>query len=231
MGARPPLLLSKLIAALRPSVDGASYQTLLQKHADLLAHRIAKHDFMKEMMELAGRAAVKSAMRAIQHQDALILAPQLLPPAPDDEMLVVQLVDESNCFHWRVELSPPPDSPLSQQLRQPWITQQLGGRPAVLLSVTFPPDFPQSPPFVRVVAPRLQFHTGHVTVGGSICMEALTSTGWKPDYSMEGVLMLVRQAMVDGGAKLDSIRAHVPYSEQEARAAFIRVARDHGWKV
>ena len=146
-------------------------------------------------------------------------------------MLGVQLVDESNCFHWRVELSPPADSPLSQQLRQPMIAQRLGGRPVVTLSVTFPPDFPQSPPFVRVVAPRLQFHTGHVTVGGSICMEVLTSSGWTPEYSMEGVLMLVRQAMVDGGAKLDILRPRIPYSEQEARSAFMRVARDHGWKV
>ena len=84
---------------------------------------------------------------------------------------------------------------------------------------------------MRVIRPRFAFHTGHVTVGGSICMEALTSSGWTPEYSMEGVLMLVRQAMVDGGAKLDILRPHIPYSEQEARSAFMRVARDHGWKV
>jgi ubiquitin-conjugating enzyme E2 Q len=45
----------------------------------------------------------------------------------------------------------------------------------VLLEIRFPPDFPWQPPFIRVVAPRFAFHTGHVTVGGSICMELLTS--------------------------------------------------------
>lgn len=34
------------------------------------------------------------------------------------------------------------------------------------------------PPFVRVVRPRFQFRTGHVTIGGSICMELLTLSGW-----------------------------------------------------
>jgi hypothetical protein len=33
---------------------------------------------------------------------------------------------------------------------------------------------PFSPPFIRVVEPRFAFHTGHVTIGGSICMELLT---------------------------------------------------------
>jgi hypothetical protein len=31
---------------------------------------------------------------------------------------------------------------------------------------------------VRVIRPRFAFHTGHVTVGGSICIELLTSSGW-----------------------------------------------------
>jgi hypothetical protein len=31
---------------------------------------------------------------------------------------------------------------------------------------------------VRAIRPRFAFHTGHVTVGGSICIELLTSSGW-----------------------------------------------------
>ena len=31
---------------------------------------------------------------------------------------------------------------------------------------------------MRVIRPRFAFHTGHVTVGGSICIELLTSSGW-----------------------------------------------------
>ena len=83
---------------------------------------------------------------------------------------------------------------------------------------------------MRVVSPRFAFHTGHVTVGGSICMELLTSTGWSADYSIDSLLVLVRQTMLDGGGKLDTRLAHVPYDEAEARNAFQRVARQHGWK-
>ena len=123
-------------------------------------------------------------------------------------------------------------------------------RPTVELEVSFGADFPSSPPFVRVVAraisrlhlgcisaasrqvvaPRFAFHTGHVTVGGSICMELLTSTGWSADYSIDSLLVLVRQTMLDGGGTLDTRLAHVPYDEAEARNAFQRVARQHGWK-
>ena len=82
---------------------------------------------------------------------------------------------------------------------------------------------------MRVVSPRFEFHTGHVTVGGSVCLETLTTSGWNAELSMEGVLLLVRSAFADGGGRLDPVRAHVPYAEREARAAFERVARAHGW--
>jgi ubiquitin-conjugating enzyme E2 Q len=43
-------------------------------------------------------------------------------------------------------------------------------------------------------------YTGHVTAGGSICVEALTLSGsqgsWKPDYSVEGLLNLIIINMV-----------------------------------
>jgi hypothetical protein len=48
----------------------------------------------------------------------------------------------------------------------------------ITLHVTFPPNFPFSPPFIRVVRPRFAFRTGHVTVGGSICTLMLTNDGW-----------------------------------------------------
>jgi ubiquitin-protein ligase len=42
------------------------------------------------------------------------------------------------------------------------------------LHVSFPNDYPFAPPFVRVVRPRFERWTGHVTYGGSICTEFLT---------------------------------------------------------
>ena len=43
-------------------------------------------------------------------------------------------------------------------------------------------------------------YTGHVTAGGSICVEALTCSGspgsWQPDFSVEGLLNLIIINMV-----------------------------------
>ncbi|CAI5999775.1 unnamed protein product [Closterium sp. NIES-64] len=114
----------------------------------------------------------------------------------------------------------------------------------VELEIRFPGGFPFDPPFVRVVSPRFAFHTGHVTVGGSICMELLTQSGWSPAYSLESLLVQLIANMAAGGARVDPryVRAgrcgcrdgpHAGgcYSLAEAKDAFVRVAGQHGWKV
>ena len=96
----------------------------------------------------------------------------------------------------------------------------------------FSAGFPTEPPFVRVVCPRFQFHTGHVTVGGSICMFELTSSGWSHSTSMEHLMLLIRTALIEGGGRLAQRRwglARSSYELSEAQAAFTRVARQHGW--
>jgi hypothetical protein len=119
-----------------------------------------------------------------------------------------------------------------------------------MLEFWFPFDYPNNPPFVRVVRPRFAFRTGHVTVGGSICMEVLTSSGWLPTNDVETVIIQIRAEMNGGGAKLDQVHDyiivfcfvlpcadairqdnHTDYDEGEAFAAFDRVASDHKWKV
>jgi len=100
----------------------------------------------------------------------------------------------------------------------------------VLLEIKFPSEYPNLPPFVRVVYPKFKFRTGHVTVGGSICVEMLTNsgtkTGWNSSISMEAVILTVRQLMIDGKARIVS---NATYTEDEAKSAFQRVAQHHGW--
>ena len=103
------------------------------------------------------------------------------------------------------------------------------GRDYVQIQVSFPPDYPNSPPFVRVVQPRFQFHTGRVTVGGSLCMDILTLNGWNPTYDIESLMINVTSAIIDGNPRID-FRFTQPYSLDEAKQAYLRVARDHGWK-
>jgi ubiquitin-conjugating enzyme E2 Q len=63
-------------------------------------------------------------------------------------------------------------------------------QPAELVfEVMFNSNFPFDPPFIRVVRPRFGFQTGHVTIGGSICMQSLTPSGWIPVRTVESVFI------------------------------------------
>jgi len=101
----------------------------------------------------------------------------------------------------------------------------------VLLEVLFPPNFPDDPPFLRVVYPRFHQYTGHITSGGSICIKDLTRSGWDPTFQLSSFFIMIRNLLLEGGALVDMDSAGVEYSEEEARAAFQRVAEAHGWKA
>ena len=99
----------------------------------------------------------------------------------------------------------------------------------ITLELTFSEAYPFEPPFVRIVEPRFVFHTGHVTIGGSLCMELLTKSGWSPVNDIESVLVQVRSAIGHGNGRLDFANRK-PYSDDEARQAFTRVAKEHRWQ-
>ena len=139
-----------------------------------------------------------------------------------------------NMFQWIVELhSFDPTLPLSEDMKKAGIT-------SIVLEVRFGREYPFSPPFVRVVRPRfLPFASGgggHVTIGGAVCLELLTSTGWSPVTSMEAVFLSVRMALSEEApaARLESTRAssrRFDYGANEALDAYVRFAQSHGWKV
>ncbi len=49
-----------------------------------------------------------------------------------------------------------------------------------------------------MLSPRFALRSGHVTIGGSICMDLLTMSGWSPVNSIESVLIQIRTEMVTG---------------------------------
>lgn len=99
----------------------------------------------------------------------------------------------------------------------------------IVLRASFPSNFPEAPPYIRVIRPRFQFRTGHVTIGGSICTEMLTTHKWSPSMTMESALLSIRFNMVQGGARIDLSQRLGDYSEAEAKHAFDRMVREHGW--
>jgi ubiquitin-conjugating enzyme E2 Q len=134
-------------------------------------------------------------------------------------------------YQWIVELHTfDPTLPLAQDLKT--INQK-----SIVLELRFPQQFPMDPPLVRVIRPRfLEFAAGgggHVTAGGSMCMELLTHSGWLPTASIESVLLQVRMAITNTDPRPARLNLHSPrdYSVGEAVEAYRRVAMTHGWEI
>ncbi|KAL8610342.1 hypothetical protein ACOMHN_041156 [Nucella lapillus] len=133
-----------------------------------------------------------------------------------------------NLFNWAVEIMDiPKDSQLGKDLNQ--YAKKTRGEAVIQMEMQFPWNYPFSPPFIRVTRPRFKFRTGHVTVGGSLCMQMLTKSGWMPTNDIEGVLVQVRaEILSDPKASLDLTNI-TPYTEDEAKEAFERMVLRYGW--
>ncbi|KAM0235421.1 hypothetical protein ACHAPO_005707 [Fusarium lateritium] len=144
-----------------------------------------------------------------------------------------------NLFRWIVELhSFDMDLALAQDMVR-------YGCSSIVLEVRFGASFPISPPFVRVIRPRFvpfaQGGGGHVTMGGSICSELLTNSGWSPALSLEKVFLEVRMNLCekDPPARIEhSTRVRnaqngnqMDYGMFEAVDAYRRAAAAHGWQI
>ncbi|KAJ5427925.1 Ubiquitin-conjugating enzyme E2 [Penicillium cf. griseofulvum] len=135
-------------------------------------------------------------------------------------------------YQWIVELHTfDPTLPLAQDLK-------IINQKSIVLELRFPPQFPMDPPLVRVIRPRfLEFAAGgggHVTAGGSMCMELLTHSGWLPTASIESMLLQVRMAITNTDPRPARLNLHSPrmdYSVGEAVEAYRRVAMTHGWEI
>jgi ubiquitin-conjugating enzyme E2 Q len=101
--------------------------------------------------------------------------------------------------------------------------------PYVELEVTFPEGYPIDPPFPRILYPRFQSLTGHITIGGSICMEAISKSGWAPTTNMEALIMQIKLVLGDGKASIDETAIGTRYGMAEAQDAFKRAMAVHGW--
>ncbi|OHS98164.1 Ubiquitin-conjugating enzyme family protein [Tritrichomonas foetus] len=134
----------------------------------------------------------------------------------------------NDLFNWEVQLFGfEKGTPMYDDLIK---YEKMTKRNYVQLQVTFPPDYPNIPPFVRVVQPRFMFHTGRVTIGGSLCTDILTLESWNPMYDIQGLMVNVTAEILNGKPRID-FSNNSPYSLEEAKQAYLRVAHDHGWKT
>jgi len=141
----------------------------------------------------------------------------------------VKIHGKANLYHWEVKLFDF-EGPLAKDLIQ---YKKQSGKDFITIHLKFSGDYPFKPPFVRVVEPVFVFRTGHVTLGGAICMELLTNSGWKPFNDIEQIIVQIRAEIgsLDGGARLDLNQSSAAYSDSGAWEAFYRAASNHGWDV
>jgi len=130
---------------------------------------------------------------------------------------------KDNLYHWEVRFfNFDPKDDLAKDLKAM-------KKEYILLHITFPASYPLHPPFCRVIRPRFAFRTGHVTIGGCICTELLTTKGWTAANTVEAVIISIRANWLEGGARLDMSNKH-DYTEAEAKEAFDRMVATHGWR-
>ncbi|XP_053322566.1 ubiquitin-conjugating enzyme E2Q-like protein 1 [Spea bombifrons] len=142
-----------------------------------------------------------------------------------DQFMSVELVDDS-LFDWNVKLHQvDKDSTLWQDMKET-------NTEFILLNLTFPDNFPFSPPFMRVLSPRLE--NGYVLDGGAICMELLTPRGWSSAYTVEAVMRQFAASLVKGQGRIcrKAGKSKKAFSRKEAEATFKSLVKTHekyGW--
>lgn len=142
-----------------------------------------------------------------------------------ERFITVELVEDS-LFDWNVKLHQlDKDSTLWQDMKET-------GTEYILLNLTFPDNFPFSPPFMRVLSPRLE--NGYVLDGGAICMELLTPRGWSSAYTVEAVMRQFAASLVKGQGRIcrKAAKSKKSFSRKEAEATFKSLVKTHekyGW--
>jgi ubiquitin-conjugating enzyme E2 Q len=103
--------------------------------------------------------------------------------------------------------------------------------PNLHMEIRVPENYPFSPPFVRFISPKFEFRTGHITLGGSICMELLTNQGWVATCTLENLLRQIILQIQLGGAAIDeTVAKDFSYDLKGAKEAYERMKISHGWK-
>lgn len=134
----------------------------------------------------------------------------------------VKLAEDDNLSKWMINVFKPENAKLEAQMKQLNID-------AIEIEITFKENYPIAPPFIRIVYPHFKFHSGHITVGGSLCMEMLTNQGWMPTFNIENVITQIKLAISDGGGEIDEDNYKRRYTMNEAVDSFKRVLASHGW--
>jgi ubiquitin-conjugating enzyme E2 Q len=155
--------------------------------------------------------------------------------APTDLGWFIDVEKLDNVYQWIVELHSFHVFDIKGKQLPLVADMKKKGVKSIVLEMRFNKDYPFTPPYVRVIRPRfLSFNQGgggHIVLGGAMCMELLTNSGWSSVSSIESVLMQIRMAIAsEPFARLDMHHAG-DYGTGEAADGYMRACQTHGWQV
>lgn len=133
-------------------------------------------------------------------------------------------INEENMYIWKVFINKIDEK---SELYKDMIKMKVEH---IEMEIRFEQQYPISPPFVRVVSPVFKYRSANITLGGSICMELLTTQEWSPIYSMESLMVHIKSQIIEGEGRLDLTKKGVKYTYEDAKSAFQRMLLSHNWK-
>lgn len=98
----------------------------------------------------------------------------------------------------------------------------------LIFVVHFSTNFPFEPPFVHIKSPVFTQGSGHVLLGGGICSQALSDSGWLPTFKMDSLIRSLL-VLIDGGDPQIVKTGRYCYSEEEARESYKRAKNKYSW--
>jgi len=179
-----------------------------------------------ELQQVECRKEMDKAMviSKVYNRRLLIEYKQLMKKSTTELGFSIKLTEEDNLRVWTVFI---PAEHISNGKLE--LQMQKLGIPGLELEISFPEGYPIEPPFPRVIYPRFQSLTGHITAGGSICMEAISRKGWVPTTNMESLITQIKFVLAEGDARIDESHSSQRYGMIEAKEAFQRAMATHGW--
>jgi ubiquitin-conjugating enzyme E2 Q len=133
------------------------------------------------------------------------------------------IIENDDLYKWIVKIFKFDDNfPITQDMKKYNID-------TINLELSFPQTYPFQPPFIRVLNPRFKYKTGHILSDGGICIELLTPSGWSSVYTIESILIQIKALIIEGDGRIDENKWNIPYTLQEAKQGFERMARSYGW--
>lgn len=175
--------------------------------------------------KLKGEKAVEAKMISAKATRRLIKEFEAMQKPDVVELGFVAQIREDDMTKWRIMMLRTGFDPKEKITK----TMEKLGIDGVELEFNFPERYPFAPPFVRIVGPRFQYRTGHITIGGAICHELLSTKKWKPVCKVESLLVDIRCNILEGEGDIDLSKWKIPYSFKEAESDYVRVMNAHGW--